>query len=115
MDTHTRSEIHTISAASFQERVLDHHGPVAVEFMSYGCGHCRVLEPVIESVAQSLKATESVFRVNVALDEELASRYGIDGTPTLVMFRDSIEVGRSVGPEPTREALMTAMAGPFRS
>jgi thioredoxin 1 len=86
---------------------------VAVEFMSYGCEHCRLLEPVLQEVAEKLGSREAISRVNIAIDQGLASRYEIEGTPTLVMFSQGIEVGRAVGPVPSMEVVWDAVTSPF--
>jgi thioredoxin-like negative regulator of GroEL len=54
--------IQTITASDFDERVLHAQGPVAVEFMSYGCGHCRVIEPVLQKVAESAYSRIKIYR-----------------------------------------------------
>jgi thiol-disulfide isomerase/thioredoxin len=93
--------------------VLEGSGPIVVEFMSYGCVHCRMMEPVLQQAAEALEATERVMRVNVAVDADLANRYGVEGTPTLVMFLDGQEIARAVGPQPVLESLMTVLTQPF--
>jgi thioredoxin 1 len=105
--------IQTVARATFRADVLEAQGPVAVEFMSYGCAHCRALEPVLQKVALRLLDDERIFRVNVALEQELARDYGIEGTPTLVMFRDAREVGRVEGPSPTVASVLRAVTLPF--
>jgi thioredoxin-like negative regulator of GroEL len=106
--------IRTVTGDTFETLVRRGQGPIAVEFMSYGCVHCRVLEPFLQSAADGVKATEKVFRVNVAVDEALASSYQITGTPTLLMFLDDREVGRVEGPEPTLSGVMSALTKPFQ-
>ncbi len=106
--------IQDVSGSTFDRLVLEAAGPVVVEFMSYGCGHCRTLEPVLEGVATSLGMTELFFRVNVAVDDELANRYAIAATPTLVFFREGREIGRVEGPHPAAASLSTAVTVPFR-
>ncbi len=107
------STIKAARGATFNAMVLGAPGPVAVEFMSYGCAHCAVLEPVLEQVAQTLEATEQVVRVNVAVEPELAAAYQIVGTPTLVMFLNGEEVGRIEGPSPAVDSVMAAVTQPF--
>lgn len=102
-----------VTAESFDDRVLRGSGPIVVEFMSYGCGHCRALEPVLQHVAAMLAPRERFFRVNVAVDEALAERYAVEATPTLIMFADATEVGRIEGPAPNASSLMTQLARPF--
>jgi len=90
--------IKTVTASTFTRLVLEAEGPIAVEFMSYGCEHCRAIEPVLEQVAKVVEPGEKIFRVNIAVEPELASSYQIQGTPTLVMFLNRNEVGRVEGP-----------------
>jgi len=107
--------IPSLDAAGFEARVLQGQGPIAVEFMSYSCAHCGEMEPVLQQVAETLRSREPIFRVNVAVELELASTYEIEGTPTLVMFSDGQEVGRSEGPDPDEATVMEAVTAPFES
>ncbi len=107
--------IKTVTGETFSPLVLQGDGPIAVEFMSYGCAYCRALEPSLQVVADRLRSKEKVFRVNVAVEPDLAETYGIQGTPTIVMFLDGAEVERIQGPHPESASLLTAMTAPFES
>jgi thioredoxin 1 len=113
-ETDVSDPIQTITETSFRSRVLDGSGPIAVEFMSYGCGHCRTIEPVLQQVAAKMKDTEHIFRVNVGLDQALADEYAIRETPTFVMFLDGGEVSRVVGPHPTLSGITSAVTRGFQ-
>lgn len=78
--------IQTVTRETFEGLVLQGQGPIAVEFMSYGCAHCRAIEPFLQRAAIVLSSKERIFRVNVAVDEDLAHSYEIVGTPTFIMF-----------------------------
>jgi thioredoxin 1 len=105
--------IRTVTSSTFEELVLDAQGPVVAEFMSYGCIHCRAMEPVLQQVAGMVEDDEQVVRVNVAVEQGLASSYEIQGTPTLVMFLDGREVDRVEGPPPDVSTVLAAVTGPF--
>jgi thioredoxin 1 len=109
----TRDRIPTVTGSTFQRLVLEARGPIVVEFMSYGCGHCRLLEPILQEVAELLESKEQFFRVNLAVEPELAEEYEVEGTPTFLMFLDGAEVGRVDGVRPSRSTLMTAVTRPF--
>ena len=111
----SRDKIQTVTSGTFTRLVLQAEGPIAVEFMSYGCAHCRAIEPVLEQVAEMVKAQEKIFRVNIAVEQELAGSYQIQGTPTLVMFLNQNEVGRVEGPSPTVSSVLAAVTQPFQS
>jgi thioredoxin 1 len=107
--------IQTVTSGTFTQLVLEAEGPIAVEFMSYGCAHCRAIEPALEQVAERVKLQERLFRVNIAVEQELADSYQIQGTPTLIMFLDGNEVGRVEGPSPSVSSVLTAVTQPFES
>ena len=107
--------IRTVTSGTFNAWVLEAKGPIAVEFMSYGCVHCREMEPVLQQVAEMVRSKGTIFRVNTADDAELTDSYEIQGTPTLVMFLNGKEVGRAEGPPPTVASVLTAVTHPFES
>jgi thioredoxin 1 len=107
--------IRTVTRNSFGPSVLEATGLVVVEFMSYGCAHCRVIEPVLQQVAKMVESREKIFRVNTALEKELADAYGVGATPTLIMFLDGREVGRVEGPSPTISSVLTAVTEAFET
>jgi thioredoxin 1 len=82
--------------------------------MSYGCAHCRAIEPVLQSVAEMVKAQEKLYRVNVAVEQGLAATYEVRGTPTLIMFLNGTEAGRVTGPRPTVSSVLAAITHPFK-
>ena len=114
-EVETKERIPTVVAATFEQLVVDGIGPIVVEFMSYGCVHCRAIEPVLQDVAKKLASKEQLFRVNIAVERELADRYDIEATPTLVMFSGGREVGRLEGPSPHVDTLLTALTKAFAS
>jgi thioredoxin 1 len=109
----SKDSIPSLDAAGFEARVLRGRGPIAVEFMSYGCTHCGEMEPVLQQVAKTLQSREPIFRVNVVVEPDLARTYAIEGTPTLIMFANGKEVGRLEGPHPDVTSVLEAVTAPF--
>jgi thioredoxin 1 len=106
--------IRTVTGATFAENVIEGEGPIAVEFMSYGCSYCRALEPAVQKVAEMIESQGKIFRVNVAVEQELAAAYKIQATPTLVMFLNGRKVGIVEGLSPTVSSVLTAVTHPFQ-
>ena len=105
--------IHTVSDSSFRRLVLEAKGPIVVEFMSYGCVHCRLIEPVLQQVAKLVESTEKICRVNIGAEQELSERYEIQGTPTLIMFLDGNIIARVEGPSPDASTLLAEITQPY--
>ena len=111
----TEDRIRTVTEATFQNLILDGSGPITVEFMSFGCGFCRAIEPILQQVAENMHSKQKFFRVNVPIESELATFYGIEGTPTFVMFLNGTEVGRTEGVEPTMSSVTAIVTQPFET
>jgi len=71
--------------------------PVLLDVWSPGCGPCRMLEPIVTTLARRYAGRVKVAELNAAEAPWAASRLGVQGTPTVVFFRARREVERVVG------------------
>lgn len=72
-------------------------GVVLVDFWAAWCGPCKMLAPIIDDVASELDGNATIVKVNIDEQESLAEKYQIATIPTLVLFKDGVEVDRMVG------------------
>lgn len=70
---------------------------VLVDFWAAWCGPCRVMAPVLNEIAGELKGSSYVGKVNVEQYQSLAQKFKVRGIPTMVLFKNGIEVNRFVG------------------
>jgi thioredoxin 1 len=71
---------------------------VAADFWAPWCPYCMRLKPVFESVAKEYSGSDIKFvKVNVEEEQEIASKYGIQGIPVVKFFCEGKEVGEIVG------------------
>jgi thioredoxin 1 len=80
-------------------------GTTLVDFYADWCGPCRMLSPIIESVADSLSGQINVVKVDVDKSPNLARRFNVKGIPTLLVVKDGNVVNRKTGMG-TREQLL---------
>ncbi len=68
-------------------------------FFSPSCGPCRSMSPVIDELGQS---HNGVIKVDVSEDCETARRFGVMGTPSLVLVNDGVVAKVLVGAQPRK-------------
>lgn len=94
-----------ISENEMNTEVLEETIPTAVDFWAPWCGPCRIMGPVLDEIAKEYRGRIKVVRVNSDENPDLSSRYKIQGIPTLILFRDGIEIDRLVGAAPKKHVL----------
>ena len=86
------------NAAGFAEASTDDK-LVVVDFWADWCGPCKMLSPVIESLADQYEGKVLVGKVNVDEEPDLARRFGVM-SPTVVFLKNGQEFDRKVGVMP---------------
>ena len=102
------ANITKIAAVDFEKEVIQSNQPVLVDFYAPWCGPCKKLAPVVEGLAGQFSGGMKFVKINVDEAPELANRLGIQGVPTLLVFKNGKVVDTSVGLV-TAEALKTRL------
>jgi thioredoxin 1 len=71
--------------------------PVFVDFWAAWCPPCRMMDPVIEELAQEFKEKLVVRKLNTDLYRTIADKLNISGIPTYIIFSKGKEVWRNIG------------------
>ncbi len=86
-----------LTDANFQDEVLQSKQPVLVDFWAEWCGPCRMLGPVIEKIAVTNAGRINVGKMNVDENPNTPQKYGIQGIPTVLFFKDGEVAKQLVG------------------
>ncbi len=89
--------IKQVSNDSFEADVLKAETPVLVDYWAEWCGPCKMIAPILDEVSRDYAHKLNVAKVNVDENQEIASKYGIRGIPTLMLFRNGTVVATKVG------------------
>jgi thioredoxin 1 len=72
-------------------------GVILIDFWAPWCGPCRIQGPIIEKVAEQVGDKAKVAKCNVDENQAIASQFGVQSIPTLIILKDGKEVERMVG------------------
>lgn len=84
------------------ENVIKSELPVLIDFWATWCGPCRMVGPVIDSLAEEYEGKTSICKLNVEDSPELASRYKIMTIPTVMIMKNG-EIVEKVSGVRTKE------------
>ncbi|MEM6994629.1 MAG: thioredoxin domain-containing protein [Myxococcota bacterium] len=99
-----------ITAASFETLVARNPGATVLEVGAPRCGPCRALLAVLDALVVEVGDAVRITSTNADAEPDLAARLGVRSLPTLIVFRDGVEVERRVGfggARPVRDLVTT--------
>ena len=71
---------------NFDTEVIKSNNLWLILFYAPWCGHCKAFHPQFEKLAKSTKGLFKIGAVNCEEERDLASKYKIDGFPTVLFF-----------------------------
>ncbi|HQB50861.1 MAG TPA: thioredoxin [bacterium] len=93
------SEILELTADNFKAEVLESSLPVVVDFWAPWCGACKIMAPMIDDLASQLAGQVKIVKVdaNDPVNQSLLTEYGVQGLPTIKIFKAGQVVGEMSG------------------
>lgn len=92
-----------VTGASFESEVINSTIPVVADFYADWCGPCKMLRPILDEISDEREDVK-VVSINIDNEQELAGEFGISSIPCVILFKDGVEVDRSIGLKP-KEAI----------
>ncbi len=88
-----------MTAAMFRERIMDYrtskewsykgNKPVVIDFYATWCGPCKKLSPILDELASEYAGQVEFYKVDVDKEQELASVFGIQSIPLVLLIPQS--------------------------
>ncbi len=89
------NKIINLNAASFEEKILKGTGVVLVDFWAEWCGPCKMLGPILEEISQETDI--KICKIDVDSNPEITSTFKIRSIPTMIIFKDGVQVDHFIG------------------
>lgn len=82
---------------SFEQLLTLSDLPMLVDFYATWCGPCKMMSPILDEVQARLKGQLRVVKIDSDNYPQLASTYGIQAYPTLILFKNGKPIERIEG------------------
>jgi thioredoxin 1 len=82
--------------SSFSE-IIKSDTPTLVDFYATWCGPCKAMSPVLDQLKSSLGESVRVLKIDVDKNPAIASKLGIRGVPTFILYKSGNAVWRQSG------------------
>ena len=89
-----------ISDQSFEEAVIKSNKPALVDFWAPWCGPCRMVAPVLDSLAKKYDGKFKFCKLNVDENPKTAAKFNVMSIPTIMLFKDGKVADTVVGAVP---------------
>ena len=88
--------VHT-SDSDFENDVVKAEKPVLLDFWAEWCGPCKMIAPLLDSIADEYEDKLTVVKLNIDENPQTPPKYNVRGIPTLLLFRDGSVTAQQVG------------------
>ena len=102
----------SLSKESFLQKVFNYEQnkewkfegelPCIIDFYADWCGPCKMVEPILQELAQEYRGKLNIYRVDTQAEQELAAAFGIQSIPSILFVPLNDKPQMAVGALPKK-------------
>lgn len=86
-----------LTTSNFDNQLVNSDILVVIDFWAPWCGPCKMMAPAFEKAAMHFPLKARFAKLNTENEQQLAGRFNIRSIPTLIAFKNNVEVDRVSG------------------
>ena len=97
------SRAEQVTDSDFEAKVLGSQTPVLVDFWAEWCQPCKQIAPFLDELAIEMKGKIKIVKINIDENPKTPLKYGVQGIPTLIIFKAGQATSTKVGSVPKNQ------------
>ena len=86
-----------VTSQDFAEQVLNAPQMVVVDFSSDRSSACQIFIPEFAAISEEYQGRVTFAKLDVDTNEALINQWNVDGIPTVIFFKNGLEINRIKG------------------